>query len=56
MIPSHEQARKIGQQRTSGKEGEAFTVFPYKHQPSGCTLFAVRVPGEGGDLIITVGS
>lgn len=49
MIPSEQQAEKIGEARTGGKRGQAFEVFMYEHRPSRVTLFGVELPD--GSLI-----
>lgn len=52
LIVSEHQAERIGEQRTNGKRGHAFTVFNYVHKPSGLTVFGVEIKATGETIAV----
>lgn len=53
VIASEAQAETIGEARTGGKRGEAFTVFRYEQKFTRLTLFGVEITATGEQIRFT---
>lgn len=49
VIASEQRAEEIGEQRTGGARGEAFTVFQYEQRFTRLTLFGIEL--ADGEII-----